>query len=54
METINPDLITINPDIEKLRKSTFTLQDKFLDPFFDPLPKGIGKYLFVVYSVYSN
>ncbi len=53
METINPDLITINPDIEKLRKSSFSLQDKFLDPFFDPLPKGIGKYIFFLFIVFT-
>ena len=53
MESINPDIITITPDIEKLKKSSFTLQEKFLDPFFDPLPKGIGKYVFLLFIVFT-
>ena len=51
MDPINPDLIIINPDIEKLKKSSFNLQEKFIDPFFDPLPKGIGKYIFILFIV---
>lgn len=52
-ETLGPDLISIYPDIEKLQKSSFTLKEKFLDPFFDPLPKGIAKYIFILFIVFT-
>lgn len=52
-EIFRPDLVSIYPDIEKLQKSSFSLQEKFLDPFFDPLPKGIGKTIFLLFIIFT-
>ena len=52
-DTLGPDLLSIYPDIEKLQKSSISLQEKFLDPFFDPLPKGIGKMIFLLFIVFT-
>ena len=51
MQNVSPELNVIESEITKLKKSSFSLDSKFLDSFFDPIPKGIGKYVFLLFIV---
>jgi tetratricopeptide (TPR) repeat protein len=48
-----PELISIQKDLKNLELATFSLDEKFLDPFFDPLPRGINKYIIFLFLVFT-
>ena len=53
MQSYPPELLKLQEDIEKLKKSSFTLDSKFLNSFFDPIPKSIAKYVFLLFIVFT-
>lgn len=51
MQDTSSEFNHIKVEFEKLKKSSFSLDNKFLDSFFDPIPRGIGKFVFLAFIV---
>lgn len=43
----------LEKSFSKLANSSFTLQNNFLEAFFDPLPKGLTKYVLLLFIVFT-